>query len=191
MNSNIFIFTSQTALLYQFPYDIFNTSRYSKCKIGFILDRITNIKNYVDQNSLIPKTFNFNYQPIDTIAMMTLCGVVSILTTKWSVDYNEVSELITDVVEESVSKSDYISHAINKYKAPKRQKIEKENNENTEVNQTTNTNKKDDKKKVDPKKAPAKNEPVVLDDTNSIEVNKLNIFKFAPIVYGLNNTKIV
>ena len=88
-------------------------------------------------------------------------------------------------------KSDYISHAINKYKAPKRQKIEKENNENTEVNQTTNTNKKDDKKKVDPKKAPAKNEPVVLDDTNSIEVNKLNIFKFAPIVYGLNNTKIV
>ena len=191
MNSNIFIFTSQTALLYQFPYDIFNTSRYSKCKIGFILDRITNIKNYVDQNSLIPKTFNFNYQPIDTIAMMTLCGVVSILTTKWSVDYNEVSELITDVVEESVSKSDYISHAINKYKAPKRQKIEKENNENTEVNQTTNTNKKDDKKKADPKKAPAKNEPVVLDDTNSIEVNKLNIFKFAPIVYGLNNTKIV
>jgi hypothetical protein len=191
MNSNIFIFTSQTALLYQFPYDIFNTSRYSKCKIGFILDRITNIKNYVDQNSLIPKTFNFNYQPIDTIAMMTLCGVVSILTTKWSVDYNEVSELITDVVEESVSKSDYISHAINKYKEPKRIKIEKENNENAEVNQTTNTNKKDDKKKADAKKPPAKNEPVVLDDTNSIEVNKLNIFKFAPIIYGLNNTKIV
>ena len=123
--------------------------------------------------------------------MMTLCGVVSILTTKWSVDYNEVSELITDVVEESVSKSDYISHAINKYKEPKRIKIEKENNENTEVNQTTNTNKKDDKKKADAKKPPAKNEPVVLDDTNSIEVNKLNIFKFAPIIYGLNNTKIV
>ena len=116
MNSNIFIFTSQTALLYQFPYDIFNTSRFSKCKIGFVLDRITNIKNFVDQNSLIPKTFNFNYQPIDTIAMMTLCGVVSILTTKWSIDYNEASEIINDVVEESVNKSDYISHALNKYK---------------------------------------------------------------------------
>jgi hypothetical protein len=190
MNSNIFIFSSQTALLYQFPYEIFNTSRYSKCKIGFILDRITNIKNYVDQNSLIPKTFNFNYQPIDTIAMMSLCGVVSILTTKWSVDYNEASEMITDVVEESVTKSDYISHALNKYKEPKRVKIEKENNE-TDINQTNLSNKKDDKKKVDPKKAQGKNEPVVLDDTNSVEVSKINVFKFAPVIYGLNNVKIV
>ena len=189
MNSNIFIFTSQTALLYQFPYEIFNTSRYTKCKIGFILDRITNIKNYVDQNSLIPKTFNFNYQPIDTVAMMSLCGVVSILTTKWSVDYNEVSEMVTDIVEESVTKSDYISHALNKYKEPKRVKIEKENE--TDINQTNISNKKDDKKKVDPKKAPGKNEPVVLDDTNSVEVNKINIFKFAPVIYGLNNVKIV
>ena len=190
LNSNIFIFTSQTALLYQFPYEIFNTSRYSKCKIGFIFDRITNIKNYVDQNSLIPKTFNFNYQPIDTIAMMSLCGVVSILTTKWSVDYNEASEMITDVVEESVNKSDYISHALNKYKKPKRIKIEKENNE-TDNNQTNMSNKKDEKKKADPKKAQGKNEPVILDDTNSIEVSKINVFKFAPVIYGLNNVKIV
>ena len=189
MNSNIFIFTSQTALLYQFPYDIFNTSRFSKCKIGFVLDRITNIKNFVDQNSLIPKTFNFNYQPIDTIAMMTLCGVVSILTTKWSIDYNEASEIINDVVEESVTKSDYISHALNKYKEPKRIKIEKEQNEVD--NQNNPANKKDDKKKPDPKKAPNKNENEVLDETNSVEVNKMNVFKFAPILFGLNNVKIV
>ena len=188
MNSNIFIFTSQTAFLYQFPYDIFNTSRYSKCKIGFIIDRITNIKNYVDQNSLIPKTFNFNYQPIDTIAMMTLCGVVSILTTKWSIDYNEASEIINDLVEESVTKSDYISHAINKYKEPKRIKIEKEPNDE---NMNINANKKDDKKKPDPKKPAGKNEPVVLDESNSIEVSKMNIFKLAPILFGLNNVKIV
>ena len=189
MNSNIFIFTSQTALLYQFPYDILNTSRFSKCKIGFIIDRITNIKNFVDQNSLIPKTFNFNYQPIDTIAMMTLCGVVSILTTKWSIDYNEASEIINDVVEESVGKSDYISHALNKYKEPKRVKIEKEQNEADKEN--IPGNKKDDKKKPDPKKAPNKNEPEVLDETNSVEVSKINIFKYAPILFGLNNVKIV
>ena len=189
MNSNIFIFTSQTAFLYQFPYDIFNTSRYSKCKIAFIIDRIANIKNFVDQNSLIPKTFNFNYQPIDTIAMMTLCGVVSILTTKWSIDYNEASEIINDVVEESVTKSDYISHALNKYKEPKRIKIEKEQSEVD--NQNNPANKKDDKKKPDPKKAPNKNENEVLDETNSVEVNKMNVFKFAPILFGLNNVKIV
>ena len=58
--------------------------------------------------------------------MMSLCGVVSILTTKWSIDYNEVREIITDVIEESVNKSDYITHALNKYKEPKRIKIEKE-----------------------------------------------------------------
>ena len=153
-------------------------------------NKLINIKNYVDQNSLIPKTYNFNYQPIDTVAMMSLCGVVSILTTKWSVDYNEVSEMVTDIVEESVTKSDYISHALNKYKEPKRVKIEKDNNE-TDINQTNLSNKKDDKKKVDPKKGQAKNEPVVLDDTNSIEVNKINIFKCAPVVFGLNNVKIV
>ena len=187
MNSNIFIFTSQTAFLYQFPYDIFNTSRYSKCKIAFIIDRIANIKNFVDQNSLIPKTFNFNYQPIDTIAMMTLCGVVSILTTKWSIDYNEASEIINDVIEESVNKNDYISHALNKYKEPKRIKIEKEINELENQNKE---NKKDDKKKNEPKKG-GKNEPEVLDETNSIEVNKINVFKYAPILFGLNNVKIV
>ena len=188
MNSNIFIFTSQTALLYQFPYDIFNTSRFTKCKIGFVLDRIANIKNFVDQNSLIPKTFNFNYQPIDTIAMMTLCGVVSILTTKWSIDYNEASEIINDVVGESIAKNDYVSHALNKYKEPKRVKIEKEINELDKENAPGN--KKDDKKKPDPKKV-NKNEAEVLDETNSVEVNKINIFKFAPILFGLNNVKIV
>ena len=187
MNSNIFIFTSQTAFLYQFPYDIFNTSRFSKCKIAFIIDRIANIKNYVDQNSLIPKTFNFNYQPIDTIAMMTLCGVVSILTTKWSIDYNEASEILNDVIEESVNKNDYISHAINKYKEPKRIKIEKEANE---IENQNKENKKDDKKKNESKKG-GKNEPEVLDETNSIEVNKINVFKYAPILFGLNNVKIV
>jgi hypothetical protein len=188
MNSNIFIFTSQTALLYQFPYDIFNTSRFTKCKIGFVLDRIANIKNFVDQNSLLPKTFNFNYQPIDTIAMMTLCGVVSILTTKWSIDYNEASEIINDVVGESIAKNDYVSHALNKYKEPKRVKIEKEINELDKENAPGN--KKDDKKKPDPKKV-NKNEAEVLDETNSVEVNKINIFKFAPILFGLNNVKIV
>jgi hypothetical protein len=189
MNSNIFIFTSQTALLYQFPYDIFNTSRYSKCKIGFILDRITNIKNYVDQNSLIPKTFNFNYQPIDTIAMMTLCGVVSILTTKWSVDYNEVSEMINDIIEGSIQKGDYMSYSINKYKEPKRVPIEKKEEENVEED---DKNKKDNKKPnpKDKGKAPAK-ETVVLDETNSIEVKKNNVFKVAPVIYGLNNVKLV
>ena len=121
--------------------------------------------------------------------MMTLCGVVSILTTKWSIDYNEASEIINDVIEESVSKNDYISHALNKYKEPKRVKIEKEINELDKEN--NQLNKKDDKKKTEAKKPPNKNEPEMLDDTNSVEVSKINVFKLAPILYGLNNVKIV
>lgn len=52
---------------------------------------------------------------------------------------------------------------------------------------------KKDNKKPNPKdkgKAPAK-ETVVLDETNSIEVKKNNVFKVAPIIYGLNNVKLV
>ena len=78
---------------------------------------------------------------------------------------------------------------MNKYKEPKRVKIEKEQNEADKEN--IPGNKKDDKKKPDPKKAPNKNEPEVLDETNSVEVSKINIFKYAPILFGLNNVKIV
>ena len=77
---------------------------------------------------------------------------------------------------------------MNKYKEPKRVKIEKEINELDKENAPGN--KKDDKKKPDPKKV-NKNEAEVLDETNSVEVNKINIFKFAPILFGLNNVKIV
>lgn len=188
MNSNTFIFTSQTALLYQFPFEIFDTSRYSKCRIGLIFDRISNTKNFVDQNSLIPKTFNFNYQPLDTIAMMTICGVASILTTKWSVNYNEVSEMMNDIIEGSIQKGDYMSFSINKYKEPKRIPIEKKEEENVEED---DKNKKDNKKPNPKDKGKVAKETVVLDETNSIEVKKNNIFKTAPVIYGLNNVKLV
>ena len=181
LNSSTFIFTSQTAFLYQFPYEIFNTSRYSKCKIGFIFDRIANIKNYVDQNSLIPKTFNFNYQPIDTVAMMTLCGVVDVFTTKWSINYDEISEILNDIINESVVNGDNISYSINKYKTPKRVPLENKEEKEEE--------KKDNKK--DAKKDNKKKEEVVLDETNSVEVKKMNLFKLSPILFGLNNVKLV
>lgn len=38
---------------------------------------------------------------------MTLCSVVSILTTKWVIYYNGINEIISDI-KESVNKSDYI-----------------------------------------------------------------------------------
>ena len=186
MNASTFIFASQTAFLYQLPYEIFDTSRYTKCKVGIVLDRISCLKNYVDQNSLIPKTFSFNYQPIDTIAMMTICGVASILTTKWSMSFNEISELIDNTLDEATTKAMNLSYAVNKYKEPKRELIKSENSEE----RLTSAKGKPPSSKVK-KDVKKKEETIVMDDTNSIEVKKLNVYKLAPIVYGLNNVKLV
>lgn len=188
MNSNLFIFTSQTALLYQFPFELFDTSRYSKCRIGIVFDRICNTKNYVDQNSLIPKTFSFNYQPLDTIAMMTICGVATTVTTKWSLDYDEISELMEDMLDEATTKALCVSYAMNKYKEPKREMIKKEEEERLPSAKDGKGKPPSSKGKKETKK---KEENVVLDDTNSIEIKKLNVYKLAPVVYGLNNVKLV
>jgi hypothetical protein len=40
---------------------------------------------FVDQKSLIPKNFSFGSQPLDLIAILTLTGVSTIITTKWSI----------------------------------------------------------------------------------------------------------
>ena len=191
MNANIFIFTSQTALLYQLPYDIFDTSRYAKCKVALVLDRICNIKNYIDQASLIPQTFSFNYQPQDTIAMMTLCGVCSIMTSRWSMEYDEVSELMKNVLEDGVAKGYCTSYAINKYTEPKRVAIQKEGEEVAEDERTASAKGKGVTTTKGSAQGKKKEEAVVLDDTNSVEVRKMKIFTLAPVVYGLNNVKLI
>ncbi len=101
------------------PYDIFDCSRYSKCKVGIILDRIATEKNFVKDGSLKPKTFSLHLQPIDTLALMNLTGIVSVLFTRWSMNFNECSELMEDILDES-EKGVGLSYAINKYKNPKR-----------------------------------------------------------------------
>ena len=120
--------------------------------------------------------------------MMTLSGVASIVTTKWSVNYNEISELMNDIIEGSIQKGDYMAYSINKYREPKRVPIEKKEEENVEED---DKNKKDNKKANPKDKAKATKETVVLDETNSIEVKKNNVFKTAPVIYGLNNVKLV
>ena len=179
-NSNICVFASQTSLLYQFPFDIFETSRYNKCRVGFIFDRITNTKNYVDQKSLIPKHFSFANQPLDMIAMLSMTGVSTIISTKWSLDYDETSEILEDMLDESISKGLNLVFALNKYKNPKRVLIKVEK---PVIIEETKKKKDEEKKK--------KEDLTVLDETNSILVNKMEIFQYAPMIYGLNNVKLI
>jgi hypothetical protein len=112
---------------------------------------------------------------------MTLCGVVDVFTTKWSINYDEISEILNDIINESVVNGDNISYSINKYKTPKRVPLENKEEKEEE--------KKDNKK--DAKKDNKKKEEIVLDETNSVEVKKMNLFKLSPILFGLNNVKLV
>ncbi|MCQ2815670.1 MAG: hypothetical protein MJ252_00240 [archaeon] len=187
IDSNIFIFISQTALLYQMPYDLFDSSKYSKCKVGIIFDRIATQKEFVEEASLSPKTFSLHLQPTDTLALMNLTGLCSILFNRWSLDFNECSELMEDMLEESTSKGVAMSYAINKYKNPKRVLKEEEPQEEHKSKPTTADKKKEDKKGKETKKT----SDIVLDETNSIEVKKQKIFTLAPVVFGLNNVKII
>ena len=126
---------------------------------------------------------------MDTIALMTLCGICSVVTTKWSVDYDEASEMMKTMLENCTSKGYCLSYAISKYAEPKRVLIQKEEEEKKEgEKKPTKPPSRSGPKKDAPKK---KEENIVLDDTNSVEVVKDKIFAMAPLVFGLNNVKLV
>ena len=120
--------------------------------------------------------------------MMTICGVATTVTTKWSLDYDEISELMEDMLDEATTKALCVSYAMNKYKEPKREMIKKEEEERLPSAKDGKGKPPSSKGKKETKK---KEENVVLDDTNSIEIKKLNVYKLAPVVYGLNNVKLV
>ncbi len=187
-NSNAFIFISQTAMFYQYsPEEFLESSRFSRCKLAIILDRLCSTKNFVDQKSLIPKNFSFGNQPLDLIAILTLTGVSTILTTKWSLDLNEASELIDDVLDESL-KLNPISFCISKYRNPKKLSDNQSNLISNPTFETKNTTK--DKKGFKPTPATTQ---IKIDANATIQEDKLidkkEILKQAPIVFGLNCTK--
>ena len=178
-NSSIFMFLSQTCFLYQFPpYEILESSKFTKCKLVIIQDRVTCVKNFVDQKSLIPKNFSLTTQPIDMIALFTVCGLVSIVINKWSIDMEETSELIDDILSE-VNRGVPISFALNKYKQPK-----------TVIEESLNNVVKEETKKgTKDKKVVAKVED--NSDVNKVKlITKKEFFVFSPIVFGFSGLKI-
>ena len=187
-NSSAFIFLSQTALFYQYsPEEFLESSRFSKCKLAIVLDRICCTKNFVDQKSLIPKNFSFSTQPLDLIALLTLTGVSTILTTKWSLDLNEASELLDDIIDESL-KNYPISNCVNKYRNPK--KISENKNQIMIDTKSTNPKEKEKKKQIS---TPATTQ-FNLDPNLTVEdktIIKREVLKQAPIVFGLNCSKLV
>lgn len=202
-NSSAFIFFSQTALFYQYsPEEFLESSRFSKCKIALVLDRLCCTKYFVDQKSLIPKNFSFSNQPLDLIAILTLTGVSTILTTKWSLDMNEAAELLEDVLDE-VGKNSSISYALNKYRHPKKVTVEVKNpNSNNNLNlandtKTSSINAMKDKDKKGTKSG--MNSTINKSDANTNAnafikeekiIEKKEVLKQAPIVFGINCAKL-
>jgi len=188
-NSTAFIFLSQTALFYQYsPEEFLESSRFSKCKLAIVLDRLCCSKNFVDQKSLIPKNFSFSNQPLDLIAILTLTGVSTILTTKWSLDLNEASELLDDILDESL-RLNFISNCISKYRNPKKVSEFKQI-ANQPLLIETKTNIKDKK----PQKPTPATTQIKIDATATMgeekTIEKKEVLRQAPIVFGLNCTKL-
>lgn len=192
-NSSAFIFLSQTALFYQYsPEEFLESSRFSKCRLAIILDRLCCTKNFVNQKSLIPKNFSFSHQPLDLIAILTLTGVSTILTTKWSLDLNEATELLDDVLDESIKMNNF-SNCVLKYRNPKKV-YENKPNLNAPLNQLadTKTTLKDKGKAQNAKNTQASTQ-IKIDANATITEEKLvekkEVLRQAPIVFGLNCTK--
>jgi hypothetical protein len=171
-SSTIFSFVSQTCLLFQYPpYEILDSSKITKCKLGIILDRTACIKNYVDQKSLIPTNFQFTTQPLDIIALLTISGLSSIVTTRWSLDFDESAELLDDILDECV-KGSPASRGITKYIQPKK----------VVEGGIPDPNPKDKRKKGETTK------DMVNPGVETI-IEKKEIFQYAPVLYGLNCLK--
>ncbi len=196
--SSLFVFMSQTALFYQYsPEEILESSRFSKCKSVIILDRIISTKNFVDQKSLIPKNFSFGSQPLDLIAILTLTGVSTIITTKWSLDLNEASELLDDIIDESI-KLMPLSNSIGKYRNPKKVSEPKAFNPNNPLQgqseeqqvKETKTKGKDNKKKDIKNNTSNSKLDSNLGHFEERIIEKKEILKQAPIVFGLNCSKL-
>ena len=77
------------------------------------------------------------------------------------------------------------------YTEPKRVAIQKEGEEVAEDERTASAKGKGVTTTKGSAQGKKKEETVVLDDTNSVEVRKMKIFTLAPVVYGLNNVKLI
>lgn len=177
-NSTAFVYASQTSFLYQYPpYEILESSKFTKTKLGIIIDRISNIKNYVDQKSLIPKYFSLTNQPLDLFALLTLSGLSTIVTSKWSLSYEESIELLEDIIDES-NKQLPISYGLHKYRNPKKIVI---------IDQDKDKDKDIKKKNLDRKNSVLEN---IVVNENIPLIEKKEIFQYAPIIYGLNCLKL-
>ena len=123
MLNNNFIFCSQTSFFYHFNtaeiLDISKTT--NRSKVIVMMDRLATIKEYVNQKSLIPKNYSFNTQPLDLLALFTLQGASSILTSKWSLDFNEAMEVFDNLSQEGTIN---LSLMVNKYRDKNEFKLE-------------------------------------------------------------------
>lgn len=179
-----FIFVSQTSLLYQFPpSEILDNNKTSQPnRLGMIFDRLCTLKDFVDQKSLIENNFNFSNQPLDLISLYTIEGVSSLLTTKWSFDFNEVSKIL-ECITIDINKG--LPIALLNY-----------NNGGPQINSSQKNNKlgKDGKEIKDDKNNKIKSLSLVSNndstEDNLSDIKRIKFNTAGLLLFGLNNVKI-
>ena len=74
-----------TCLLHTFPKELVSDlSIFNKCRAMVIMDRMNSYKTLIDRNVLTSKHFSPDEQPMEQVALFSLCGVSSILINHWS-----------------------------------------------------------------------------------------------------------
>lgn len=83
--ASLFVYFSMTCLLHKFPQSLItDLSIVNKCKAMIIFDRMNTYKNLIDRNVLTSKHFVPDEQPMQQVALFSLCGVSTVVTNHWS-----------------------------------------------------------------------------------------------------------
>lgn len=116
-NAGLFVYYSMTALLHKFPPALISDlSIFSKCRAMVIIDRMNSFKNLVERTVLTSKHYVPNEQPMQQVALFSLCGVSSIVTNHWAIKPEVNYEIMQHLIKSSLTEQIYLGSALRKYK---------------------------------------------------------------------------
>lgn len=120
-SASLFVYFSMTCLLHKFPSALItDLTIFSKCKAMVIFDRMNSLKSLVDRNVMTSKHFTADEQPMQQVALFTLCGVNSIVINNWSTTPEANMEQFESLMRASLTDGLYLGSAGLRKRKPER-----------------------------------------------------------------------
>jgi hypothetical protein len=108
-----------TCLLHKFPKALISDlTIFNKCKAMVIFDRMNSFKTLVDRSAMVSKHYAPDEQPMQQIALFTLCGVNSIVVNNWSTSPEANMEQLESLLRSSLTDGLYVGSAGLKKRKP-------------------------------------------------------------------------